>query len=92
VIEYTRCEEEFGYYAVEWKIGGDHHIDFQILNLNASEEDNVDAYGFLKYDGCMNWQTDPDCMAHFCDPEQAGNFMNAIKHVWTLGPNLKSWF
>ena len=45
--------------------------------------DNV-IDGALKWDGCVNWQTNPDCMMHGCGPRHAqviADIFAAIYHV-----------
>jgi hypothetical protein len=40
--------------------------------------------GHVKWDGCINWQTNPDCMAHGCGPsyaEEMAHIFQAIFHV-----------
>ena len=40
--------------------------------------------GHVKWDGCINWQTNPECMAHGCSPsyaEEMAHIFQAIYHV-----------
>jgi hypothetical protein len=40
--------------------------------------------GYVKWDGCVNWQTDTGCMAHFCCPEDIDAFAATFRTVWDL--------
>lgn len=45
-------------------------------------DDTPDIHGSVKWDGCINWQTTEDCMAHFCSPENADELSRAFKEAW----------
>ena len=50
-----------------------------------SDPDDTEATGALKWDGCINWETSPDCMYHFCEPGDLDRLQRALRRVWTLG-------
>lgn len=40
--------------------------------------------GSVNMDGCVNWQTDPDGLAHFCGPHSLDGFAACFRGVWDL--------
>lgn len=71
-------------YLIQWKEDGDYALDFRFQS-DGNPEDLWDITGHLKWDGCMNWQTDDHCMAHFCEPSNARALTAAFMAVWELG-------
>lgn len=59
-------------------------IDFEIVG----EDDVVEIYGSVKWDGCMNWATSEDCMFHFCSPADAERLAGMFADVWDEGKKL----
>ena len=43
--------------------------------------------GYVKWDGCSNWQTNPDCMAHFCGPNQGEDLATIWQEIYRLAAN-----
>lgn len=41
-----------------------------------------DVTGSVKWDGCINWQTDPGCMAHGCGPSHADTVAAMFREVY----------
>ena len=41
--------------------------------------------GNLKWDGCINWQTNPGCMAHGCGPNHADEVGDIFRTVYHVG-------
>jgi hypothetical protein len=41
--------------------------------------------GALKWDGCINWQTNPDCMAHGCGPRYVDQITAIFQTVYSVG-------
>jgi hypothetical protein len=59
----------------DWYIAADG--DFHTL---ASYEDiDYEIEGSIKWDGCINWQTSPECMAHGCGP----SYIDIVHAVFT---------
>ena len=53
-------------------------------DLAEHEQADFEIRGSLKWDGCINWETNPDCMMHGCGPGHAaeiGAMFNAVYHV-----------
>ena len=46
------------------------------------EELAYDFRGSLKWDGCINWETNKDCMAHACSLEQVSSVSDVFKSVY----------
>jgi hypothetical protein len=40
--------------------------------------------GHVRFDGCINWQTDDGCMAHFCGPDDADAWRAVFARLWEL--------
>ncbi len=36
----------------------------------------------VKWDGCVNWQTNPDCMFHFCGVDDLEKLREAFLVMW----------
>lgn len=41
--------------------------------------------GALKWDGCINWETNPECMVHGCSPGHADEITAIFRAVYTIG-------
>lgn len=41
--------------------------------------------GGLKWDGCINWQTNPECMMHGCSPRHAKQIADLFDTVYHIG-------
>lgn len=41
--------------------------------------------GGLKWDGCINWQTNPSCMMHGCGPGHIGQVTAIFQTVYHIG-------
>lgn len=41
------------------------------------EQAEWELSGYLKWDGCINWQTNPECMVHGCSPRHV-DWINAV--------------
>lgn len=40
--------------------------------------------GHVKWDGCINWQTNPECMAHGCSPSYAQEMTNIFQAIFHI--------
>ena len=58
-----------------------HHVEFSLWINPQDETDEPDITGSVKWDGCMNWQTNPNCMAHFCSAEDIDTLSRGFKWV-----------
>lgn len=68
---------------------GEYGMDFEICEKiinNNKETNDIKIKGFLKWDGCMNWDIKNGVMYHFCNPEDADLLNKCFKKVWELGP------
>lgn len=64
-------------------------VEFSIYD-DVDDEGEPSWTGWVKWDGCINWQTDPGCMAHFCGPHAVDDFAAAFRTVWdTARPHFK---
>lgn len=59
-------------------------MEFRVYLANRDEEDDWDYGGFLKSDGCLNWETSPFCMAHFCELDEIRILREAFDAVGDL--------
>ncbi len=78
-------------HAIRIRLGtSNYYCDFEILKLYdfESEEYEMVVRGSSKWDGCMNWETDPDCMYHFCSDFDADMLAALFKEVWVLAKEL----
>lgn len=41
--------------------------------------------GSLKWDGCIDWQTNPECMVHGCSPRHAEEIAAVFSTVYHIG-------
>jgi hypothetical protein len=61
---------------------------WQLFDGSASHalEEQAKAYweldGSVKWDGCINWQTNPDCMAHGCGPRTVEHIRDTFASVY----------
>lgn len=55
-----------GCLPVRWCIKSTHALDFEFYDPCEDIEDGWNLRGSVKWDGCMNWETSPDVMYHFC--------------------------
>lgn len=46
------------------------------------DDDDYSIRGSVKWDGCINWETSPNCMYHFCEPAHADHLAQMFKDVW----------
>lgn len=60
----------------------EHNMDFAIFINPQDDDDEPDITGNVKWDGCINWQTNPSCMAHYCNREQMDDFNSAFKWIY----------
>lgn len=49
------------------------------------EAENDEISGWLKWDGCINWQTNSDCMAHGCGPGMIEALRDVFAVVYRIG-------
>ena len=75
-------------YAIRLKPNNEYVVDFQIcVDREYSGNDlalEMEIEGHIKWDGCMNWQTDPKCMYHFCSDGDVDMLAMLLKKVWEL--------
>lgn len=93
--------EEHGDWAVLWRLAGPYRMVWEAFGVTQSSEGPVygradewhkgptevdwELAGELKWDGCMDFQTNPECMVHGCvraDMESVGRVLVA---VWDMG-------
>lgn len=59
-----------------------HYAEYEIwIKPDLEQEEKPDITGSIKWDGCMNWQTNPDCMAHFCEKDDISSLSAAFLWV-----------
>lgn len=79
-------------HAIRIRLGvHDAYCEFEILKLYYGGEDEIYEMvvrGSSKWDGCMNWETDPECMYHFCSDYDADILAALFKEVWVLAKAL----
>jgi hypothetical protein len=54
------------------------YVDFAIIG----DDEEAEISGSVKWDGCINWETNPACMMHFCGPSDADRLAALFKDVW----------
>jgi hypothetical protein len=52
------------------------------------ENADWDIHGDLKWDGCINWETNPNCMAHGCSPNYSRDLHLIFNTIYAAG----GWF
>ena len=70
-----------GYFATAELGENKLHVDFNVYLV----DDDHDEYEFnicVKWDGCSNWQTNDDCMAHGCERDHLINAGQALALCW----------
>ena len=64
-------------------------LEFEILDHQDGE---MEIAGTVKWDGCCNWQTNPDCMAHFCQLSDLDELREFFNRVYALAAqHIKGW-
>ena len=48
------------------------------------DEGDFDIGGYVKWDGCSNWSTNPDCMFHGCSREDISVIGDILSKCWDL--------
>lgn len=51
---------------------------YPVLGMALPPSEQPDIAGFIKWDGCSNWNTPDDVAIHFCGTRNVVNLMNAI--------------
>jgi len=67
---------------------GEYSLDFKVMEsriINGKPDALELIYGYLKWDGCMNWSTNKNIMMHFCEAEEADEISTALKRVYDVG-------
>lgn len=75
------------YYYLE-VIPSDYNLDFELKESiidNGKDSFNVLIKGFLKWDGCMNWETSGGLMYHFCKEDDALLLNECFMKLWEIG-------
>ncbi len=73
------------------KAASEHVLDFELWE-ECSHDDRRLLTGFLKWDGCSNWATDPACMYHFCGPENADELAADFRKLYAdYGKLIPAW-
>lgn len=57
-----------------------HYASFEIIDTE--DENFVVISGSVKWDGCINWQTNSECMAHACDAEELKKQLELVNVVY----------
>lgn len=80
----------FAIYEVAGRMGDDNALVYSTTGDSTGEfvTDPTDAppeaRGSIKWDGCMNWQTDETCMVHHCTPRSAMGFTAALLAAYEM--------
>lgn len=83
VVECKPDPVENGVYSVNFSMWlGCDAVELARRRARDADEATPDITGFLKWDGCINWQTDPECMAHGCGPSSADVIGSAFREVY----------
>lgn len=60
-----------------------YHCSFACFEIGDQDDDDQPAFfGDVKWDGCSNWSTDPDCMMHFCHRHQLIEFGELLARLY----------
>jgi hypothetical protein len=71
-------------------IPGDYCLEFKLFNNMDLSFHEIN--GQLKWDGCMNWETNPSCMYHFCGPDDAFRLAKMFDYLYSFGKNyIEHW-
>lgn len=60
------------------------HDDNETYPLDTWRDRFWEWRGTLKWDGCANWETNPECMMHFCEPSEAQAMADVWKTIYRL--------
>lgn len=87
---WTELSAPEGEHPIRWRLHENElSVEFEIFDSEASfgaTEADVIVSGFLKWDHCMNWQTNPECMAHFCTLADAERLTRAFAALYEAAP------
>ena len=72
---------ETGYYATAELHENKLSVEFR-LYLTEDDHENYELRAFVKWDGCTNWETNEDCMAHGCYRSCLTNAGEAMALCW----------
>lgn len=73
-------EDEMIGYAIRWRRVNEVVAGFELFKPYNTEWTMV-FRGAVKWDGCANVETDPDCMLHICGPEGWEPFCEALREI-----------
>jgi hypothetical protein len=67
---------------------GDYHVDFKIIEPYNGDEEDIVFSGYIKWDGCSNWDTDKNCSIHFCGLDGLYNFNECLKECYRIAKSI----
>ena len=71
-----------------------HVLSFRIFGEQLDPEggDDWEIEAGVKWDGCINWSTNPHCAYHFCGYEDAERLSRTFAYAWQFtSENLDTW-
>ena len=83
-IQHMDGEEAVGDEYVVVVTHKDHSCDFAMHRLDGGRGYTRVASGYIKWDGCMNWMTDPRLMLHHCTPSDIEELSCALQTAYAI--------
>lgn len=71
-----------GELSMDWTQRYSHALTFRFYSLQDGFDGDWVIQANVKWDGCINWETSPDCMYHFCGPEDSLRLHRAFVRAW----------
>lgn len=66
-------------------------LQFEIRDTNDNEGE-FSFEGWVSFDGCIHWRTDPNCYAHSCEPADIDRLKRAFEMLYVLAAQrLPKW-
>jgi hypothetical protein len=73
----------------------DYWLEFKLCEnkILTNSDDNFPVItGRLKWDGCMDWETNPICMYHFCSPKDVFDLAKMFDYLYSIGKeHITNW-
>lgn len=78
-IEWQPISVPDGELEIEWAREHSHAISFLFFD---EHNDEWRVRAGVKWDGCINWETNPNYLYHFCEPACVARLARAFDRAW----------
>lgn len=83
--DWKAIEVPEGELRMAWRQGDAHVLAFRFFSAYPGmPTDDWEIEAGVKWDGCINWETNPDCLYHFCDPGSVASLARAFDRAWAF--------